>query len=42
MIKTKGNEYSPKDRRRKRPGKHTKSLNKSKKLNYKKYRGQGR
>ena len=42
MKKASGNEYAPRNKPRKRPGRHTKSLNKSNKLNYKKYRGQGR
>ena len=41
-MKAKGAEYAPRDRKRKRPRRHTKTLNKSQKLSYKKYRGQGR
>tara|TARA_R110000823_G_scaffold313156_1_gene440487 strand:+ start:667 stop:795 length:129 start_codon:yes stop_codon:yes gene_type:complete len=42
MAQVKGNEYTPRTKNRKRPGRHTKTLNKSQKLSYKKYRGQGR
>ena len=33
---------APRQRPRKRPGRHKKRMNKSEKRNYKKYRGQGR
>jgi len=44
MKKAKGGEYAPRDKPKKRPGKHKKSLNKAEKLQnrHKKYHGQGR
>ena len=44
MRKAKGAEYAPRDKPKKRPGKHKKSLSKSEKLQNrnKKYQGQGR
>ena len=44
MKKAKGAEYAPRDKPKKRPGKHIKSKSKSEKLNnrHKKYQGQGR
>ena len=44
MKKAKGGEYAPRDKPKKRPGKHKKSLNKSEKLQKKltRYKGQGR
>jgi len=42
MAKQNFKEYTPRPRPRKRPGRHTKSLNKHKKRSYKKYNGQGR
>jgi len=44
MKKAKGAEYAPRDKPRKRPGKHKKSRSKSEKLQNKnkKYMGQGR
>ena len=44
MKKAKGAEYAPRDKPKKRPGKHTKSTSKSEKINnrHKKYQGQGR
>jgi|TARA_R110000822_G_scaffold152074_1_gene291223 hypothetical protein len=44
MRKAKGAEFAPRDKPKKRPGKHKKSLSKSEKLNNrrKKYQGQGR
>ena len=44
MKKANGAEYAPRDKPKKRPGKHKKSLSKSEKLQNrnKKYQGQGR
>ena len=44
MKKAKGAEFAPRDKPKKRPGKHKKSLNKAEKLQNrnKKYQGQGR
>ena len=44
MKKAKGLEYAPRDKPKKRPGKHKKSLSKSEKKNNKnkKYKGQGK
>ena len=44
MKKAKGSEYAPRDKPKKRPGKHKKSLSKSEKRNNKnkKYKGQGK
>ena len=44
MKKAKGSEYAPRDKPKKRPGKHKKSLSKSEKNNNKnkKYKGQGK
>ena len=44
MKKAKGAEFAPRDKPKKGPGKHKKSLNKSEKRNnrHKKYQGQGR
>tara|TARA_R100000541_G_scaffold28382_1_gene37713 strand:- start:126 stop:266 length:141 start_codon:yes stop_codon:yes gene_type:complete len=44
VRKAKGAEYAPRDKPKKRPGKHKKSLSKSEKLQnkHKKYQGQGR
>tara|TARA_R110000824_G_scaffold263375_1_gene452108 strand:- start:408 stop:536 length:129 start_codon:yes stop_codon:yes gene_type:complete len=42
MKKAKGLEYAPRDKPKKRPGTHTKSMNKNKPKTKKKYRGQGR
>tara|TARA_R110000787_G_scaffold2392_1_gene9618 strand:+ start:343 stop:480 length:138 start_codon:yes stop_codon:yes gene_type:complete len=44
MRKAKGAEYAPRDKPKKRPGKHKKSLNKAEKKQkkLKKYKGQGR
>ena len=44
MKKAKGAEFAPRDKPKKRPGKHEKSKSKSEKLNnrHKKYQGQGR
>ena len=42
MARQKFVHFVPRPKPRKRPGRHTKNLNKSKKRSYKKYRGQGR
>jgi hypothetical protein len=44
MAKKTGGEHAPRDKPKKRPGKHKKSLNKAEKLQNKnkKYQGQGR
>ena len=42
MAKQKFTHYVPRPKPRKRPGRHTKNLNKSKKRSYKKYNRQGR
>tara|TARA_R110000787_G_scaffold91247_1_gene192503 strand:+ start:54 stop:188 length:135 start_codon:yes stop_codon:yes gene_type:complete len=42
MAKQNFSLYVPRARPRKRPGRHKKSLNKSEKLSFKKYNGQGR
>jgi len=42
MAKQKFVHYEPRPKARKRPGRHTKSLNKSKKRDDKKYHRQGR
>ena len=44
MAKKTGGEHAPRDKPKKRPGKHKKSLSKSEKLRNKnkKYKGQGR
>jgi len=44
MKKAKGGEYAPRDRPKRRPGVHKKSMNKSEKRMVKKsrYKGQGR
>jgi hypothetical protein len=44
MAKKTGGEHAPRDKPKKRPGKHKKSLNKAEKRNNKnkKYQGQGR
>lgn len=42
MAKQNSSYHVPRDRPRKRPGRHKKTLNKSEKLNYKKYIGQGK
>ncbi len=42
MAKQTSSHYVPRDRPKKRPGRHKKTLNKSEKLNYKKYIVQGR
>jgi len=44
MAKKTGGEHAPRDKPKKRPGKHKKSLSKSEKRNNKnkKYKGQGR
>ena len=44
MAKQNFSSYTPRDKPRKRPGKHKKSLSKSEKLNnrHKQYHGQGR
>ena len=44
VRKAKGAEFAPRDKPKKRPGKHKKSLSKSEKLQnkHKKYQGQGR
>ena len=44
VKKAKGGEYAPRDKPKKRPGKHKKSKSKSEKLNnkHKKYKGQGK
>ena len=44
MKKAKGAEFAPRDKPKKRPGKHKKSKSKSEKLNNKpkKYKGQGK
>lgn len=43
MRKAKGAEYAPRDKPRSRPGRHSKSPNKKKKLQHnKKYNRQGR
>ena len=43
MKKAKGAEYAPRDKPKKRPGKHKKSLNKNEKRqkNTRRYKGQG-
>ena len=42
MAKQNFSNYTPRPRARKRPGRHKKNLNKSEKLSFKKYNGQGR
>ena len=42
MAKQNSRHRVPRNRPRKRPGRHKKTLNKSEKLNYKKYIGQGK
>jgi len=42
MAKQKFVHYEPRPKPKKRPGRHTKSLNKSAKRDYKKYHRQGR
>ena len=42
MAKRKFTNFVPRPKPRKRPGRHTKNLNKSKKRSYKKYNRQGR
>ena len=42
MAKKSFKYFVPRPKPRKRPGRHTKSLNKSKKRSYKKYNRQGR
>tara|TARA_E500000178_G_C16658163_1_gene589399 strand:- start:62 stop:193 length:132 start_codon:yes stop_codon:yes gene_type:complete len=42
MAKQKFKEFTPRPKHRKRPGRHKKSMNKSQKKSYKKYKGQGR
>jgi hypothetical protein len=42
MAKQKFTHFVPRPKRRKRPGRHKKRLNKSEKKSYKKYNAQGR
>ena len=42
MARIKFKTFTPRDKPRKRPGRHKKNLNKSEKRSYKKYNKQGR